>query len=714
MATSNTALRISELDFDSIKSNLKDFLKSQSEFIDYDFDGSGMSILLDILAYNTHYMGYYLNMVGNEAFLDTAQLRETVISHAKHLNYLPSSKKGCEAIVNVKIYPGAQISEDVNATSLTLPKYTTFVSEPVNGRPYVFSTVYANSAIKTSVDAENSNNPNYGSFTFANIKLRQGEPITQRFLVGGFTDSFNSGIHTNRYVIPTANVDIETIDVVIQESTSNTYSYVYNYADDLTNVNANTQCYWLEENPDSNGTYTIIFGDNVLGKSLSNGNVVIIRYLETSGISAVKANVFTSTASISGYNDIEVIPVSPAQGGGEKETINQIRFRAPRFYTTQNRAVTKSDFEILISKDYPNIDSISVWGGEDNDDPVYGKVFISLKPKNNFGISLNEKQRIIDELIKTRSVMTVTPEIVDPDYTYITTINTVYYNPRLTTYPEETLKEFVKAAILDYNDTDLNRFDSALRISKLEKLVDASEKSILSSDVRVFLQKRLQPEFGVERNYTIKFNVPLKKGTIIKDKAFSYPAVNLYDSSNVLRECFFEEVVDSFTGVDEIVIVNQGQNYQYPPQVVITGDGSGATATARIVNGRVTRINIENKGSNYTRAIVTLVGGGGSGATAAAKLQSRNGTLRTIYFKPTGEKVVVNSFAGSIDYETGIIRINDFIPQSLVSNPYYASDVLTFNAEPEQATLFSQRNLILTIDEDDASSVTTKMIAEIK
>jgi hypothetical protein len=688
----NTALRISELDFDSIRYNLKTFLKSQNEFADYDFEGSGLAVLLDLLAYNTHYMGYYLNMVGSEMFLDTAQIRSSILSHAKHLNYLPSSMKGSETTVNVIITPTAP--EDTSATSLLLPKFTKFVSEPVDGKNYVFSTVNANTAIKLA-----------GKFTFSNVVIRQGEPASQQYVYDGSTSTF---------LIPSANVDTETITVAVRESVTNTSTQIYNRAQDLTEVRADTPCYYLEENSDYNGKYNVIFGDGVLGKSLINGNIVIVSYLDTAGPAANKANSFSNMQTISGYaTNISVQSISPAYGGAAKESLEDIRFRAPIFYTTQNRAVTKTDYETILLKDYPNVDSISVWGGEEEVNPVYGKVYISLKPKENFAISIKEKERIANEIIKNRSILTVTPEIVDPDYTYILTVNTVYYNPALTSLDESSLAELVKTTILDYNDKELNTFSSSFRISKLEKSIDDIDVSIKSNDVKVFIQKRIIPTLNESKNYTINFNVPLKKAYSGQIKSLSYPTVTVEDSTGTQREVYFEEVIDSYTGIDAIEVQTAGTNYVSAPTVTITGDGTGATATAKIINGKVTGITITNRGSNYTRATISLTGGGGTGATAVAKLQARNGILRTVYYKATGEKVVVNSSAGTIDYDNGIIKLNYFKPLSLTKNAYYDNDTLTFNIEPENSTLFSQRNLILTIDEYDASSIQTTMVAEI-
>ena len=408
MAGANS-MRISELDFDSIKENLKNYLKSQSEFSDFDFDGAGMNVLLDILAYNTHYMGYYLNMVGNEAFLDTAQIRSSIISHAKHTNYLPTSMIGASANVNITATPQAGEPDD---TTLTLPKYTKFVSEPLNGVNYIFCTTGAKSATKAN-----------GVFTFNNVEIKQGDPITQSY----------TGLTERKIKIPSANVDTSTITVIVQNSSVDTTILNYTIADDLTEITANSTVFFLEENSDETGSYTLTFGDNIIGKAITQDNIVTIRFLETSGSYANKVNTFSIIGSVGSFGTVAVNSNAAAAGGAERESIEAIRFHAPIEYATQNRAVTVNDYQQLIAKDYPNIDAVSVWSGDENDPPIYGKTFISLKPKLNYFITEIEKERIKDQIIRKRAVLTVTPEIVNTDYVYLLVNAKVNYNPNLST-----------------------------------------------------------------------------------------------------------------------------------------------------------------------------------------------------------------------------------------------------------------------------------------
>lgn len=691
MAQADNALRISELDFESIRRNLKDFLKNQSEFTDYDFEGSGMSVLLDILAYNTHYMGYYLNMVGNEAFLDTAQIRQSVISHAKHTNYFPNSQTAATANVNIIVTP--ESPEDTSASTLTLPRYTTFLSEPINGINYVFSTV---SAVSTTKSA--------GKFTFSNVLLKQGEPVTQNYLIDGTS---------RRLTIPSANIDTDTITVTVQQSSSNTSKTIWTLATDLTEIGADSTVFFVEENSDANGSYTLQFGDGTIGKAISNGNIVIVNYLDTSGESANKVNNYVSISTIGGYSsNIAVQSNSPAAGGAARETVEEIKFRAPIHYTAQNRAVTKSDYEILLAKDYPNIDAISVWGGDEEDSPVYGKIYISLKPKENYEITLDEKERIKNEIIRNRSVLTVIPEIVDPDFTYLTVTADVNYNPSITTLDEAQLKQLVRQAVIDYKNANLRNFNSTFRLSQLEKAIDGAHESILGSSVTVYAQKRLELRFNSPTNYVTNFNIPLYRG-FLDDKFFTFPAINATDLEGNLRQAFIEDTPGAVTGIDSISVISAGQNYTSEPTVTITGDGTGASAVATIVNGRVSNITITNRGSDYTVANATITGGNGSGATCKVNLQARNGILRSFFYKPNGEKIVINPNLGKIDYTTGLISIILLNPTSLVENDRYDSITLTVNAVPQEGIIRPLRNRILDIDETDSGSVIINMIPEV-
>lgn len=687
-SSSNTAslLRVTELDFDSIKTNLKTFLKSQSEFADYDFEGSAMNILLDVLAYNTHYMGYYVNMVANEMFLDTAQIRNSVLSHAKLLGYVPRSMTAATARVNVVVTPPP---EDVTS-SVTINRLTDrFLTEAVDGSTnYNFVTLDNYTATKTG-----------GSFIFNDVVLREGEPVVLTFTHDASTNP------KSRYVIPTPTVDTSTIRVIVQESVSSTSSETFTLAADLTDLTADSAVYFLEETESSR--YTLTFGDGTFGKSLKTGNIVSISYLDTNASRANRASVFTSAGTIGGFSNVAITTTQIASGGAEKESIEDIKFRAPIHYTTQNRAVTKNDYSLLLKRDYPNIQSLSIWGGEEFDPPQYGKVFISLKPVTGYEFTRPEKQAIVNEIIKNRSVLTVTPEIIDPDLMYLQTKIIVYYDPRKTVRSPSQIQEAVKAVVAQYGSDNLNTFNSVFRGSKLHALIDKADPAITSNDLEIYVQKRTRIINGVKQNYIIDFNTELHRGGL-QEKLISYPSVLVLDSSNVQREAFFEEVIDSATGVDFISVISPGSNYSDSPVVTITGDGTGAKASAVVVNGKINSINVDERGTGYSVAFATITDASGTGATTRVGLLGRYGRLRSFYIRAdNGEKVILSENAGTIDYNIGRIVLIDLVAFGVGVTPFYGLEPSSFaiSVKPVNDTLFPVRNRIITIDENDLTAI---------
>ena len=691
MATEKAALRITELDFDSIKQNLKVFLKSQSEFQDFDFEGSGMSVLLDVLAYNTHYMGYYLNMVGNEMFLDSSQLRNSIISHAKLMNYVPGSRQGALSRININVTPSN--TEDITTNSLTLEKFTRLLGQDMDGVNYPFVTLNSNTVSKSGQ-----------SFSFSNVYVKQGEVSTLQYLV----DATN----TNRkFEIPSENVDLTSVIISVQESSTNTDIKLYTQATDLTELTSSSVVYWIEEN--EKRTYSFYFGDDYIGKRPKDDNIVTCTYLDNIGSISNNITGFTFVEPIGGeYSDnVTVTSAVSSYGGIEKESVEQVRFRAPYFYTTQNRAVTKNDYETLILKDYNYIDSVSVWGGEENDPIVYGKVFISLKTSGNFELTNFEKERIKTELIQKRNVLTVTPEIVDPDYVFIMIDGNVTYNSQLTALDESSLNSLVKAAIQDYISDELNKFSSTFRKSKLQQYIENCDPSITGSDIDVYVQKRTLIDTTNTRTYTIKYNMPLKQSTH-SNRLSSFPKLQVFDAAGISRDSFIEEVPEAETGIDRIEIIDGGRNYISAPTITINGDGKGATATASILAGRINKITITNAGTDYSYAIVTISGGEGYGEITSIKLQSEEAVLRTFYYKSNGEKVIINQNAGIIYYNTGTIILNSLRSTGLEDNVFYDDDYLTLNIQSEDDIIYPLRNRILTLDLNDSKSIQIKMVAE--
>jgi hypothetical protein len=683
-------LRVTELDFDQIKTNLKNFLKSQNEFTDYDFDGSGLSVLLDILAYNTHYNAYYLNMIANESFLDTALLRNSVVSHAKKFGYVPRSATAARATINFTV-------NSLNSTpgSLTLPRGYIFLSSLIDNKVYNFVTLEDTTVTKTGTN-----------FVFNNLKIYEG--FLNRY-------SFNHSESSNPkqiFSIPDQNIDTSTLKVTVQQSSSNTNSVVYNLATDALNLTSNSTVYFLQEG--INNQYEIYFGDNVIGKKIPDGGVVNVTYLSTNGSIANRANNFVATTPISSFSTFSVNPVASSSGGSEKESVDQIKFAAPLQFISQNRAVTKNDYIKIIQQKYPQFEAVNVWGGEENIPPVYGKVFISAKPKLGFEVSDTEKDFFINEIVKPISVLTVTPEFVDVDYNYVKLISTIYYDPTKTDLNAQTLQSKISTAINSFSNLNLNKFNSIFSSSKLRTNIDNSDVSVVSNELEIFLSKRFRPLLNQTNTYTLDFGVELSRGTTL-DNFYSSPTFTILDENLVERTCFIEEVPSSFTGVETISVITPGSNYTTTPTIEIVGDGRGAKATAIIVNGKLNSVKVTNPGIGYTTAAIRIIGGGGTGATAEAVLENRFGKIRLAYFKPDevtsrSTKVVLNAsknegVTGTIDYVLGKITINDFSPLS-IDNDF---DELTVNVRPKSTVLQSIKNKMLAFDQTDPTSVVVEL-----
>jgi hypothetical protein len=493
-------LKVTELDFFQIRENLKTYLKAQSKFQDYDFEGSGMSVLLDLLAYNTHYNAINANMAMNEIFLDSAQLRNNVVSHSKMLGYVPRSVTA----------PFAYLDVTVNAptgtpSTLTIDRGTEFTTT-VDGSQYTYTVLEAVSI-----------SPFAGVYQFANLKISEGTLKTFSFTV----DSFDL---LQYFEIPDANVDTSTLVVKVKPNSSTTDYDIYTIAKNFVDISSTTRAYFLQESKD--GKYEVYFGDGIVGKNLQAGNVVEVEWLSTNGALSNGASEFTLASTIQGNTNVTIDTLYKAAGGGEREEIDSIKFNAPLSYVAQNRVVTPEDYKAAIINNYPNIETVSVWGGEENDPPDYGKAYISIKPKNAEALTLTEKQFIKDQILKTRNVVSITPELIDPEYTYIKLEVFFKYDPNLTNKTAGELRQAVSNVISNYNNTELKKFDGVFRYSKLSRLIDAADPSILNNTIRVYMQKRFVPEIGTAQKYTLTFSSPLYTSNsnekIISSTGFTY------------------------------------------------------------------------------------------------------------------------------------------------------------------------------------------------
>jgi hypothetical protein len=680
MADTDAKLKVAELDFDAIKTNLKGFLKSQSEFSDYNFEGSGMSVLLDLLAYNTHYMGYYLNMVANEMFIDTAITRQSVVSHAKLLGYTPRSVNGARATVDLTITP---VANDSNS-AITIPRFTRFSSEAKDGVNYVF--------VNPSSQVVSKNNIT-GLFNVTNLEIKEGLP-------NGITFTYDEQTNPKQiFELPDSNIDTLTLQVIVQKSGQNANQETYILAQDATDVDANAAVYYLEEN--KNGKYQIYFGDGVIGKKLTNGNIVIATYITSSGASANGVRVFKLLDNLLSGATVNVATASAATSGIGAETIDQIKFTAPKAFIAQNRAVTKNDYIALINRDYPFFEAVNVWGGEENMPPVYGKVFFTAKPIAGYEITATEVEDIKNNVLKPFSVLTVQPEYVAADYNYVNVVANVYFDPTKTNKTASEIDTAVIAAIRQFANDNLDSFNSTFRVSQLSRAIDDADFSIVGNDVEIILEKRITVDTTRASSYTIDFGTELQQGTTSR-RLISKPNFTYLDSAGVSRSCTIEEVLQSFTGIDSIDVTTPGSGYTTTPTVTIEGDGTGASARALIVNGTLKRVEIVNSGSGYTSATVTISGGGGAGATARANLQGRQGRLRIVYFDENQIKRTISEI-GTIDYQNGVLTLDNFAPTE-IDDPF---GTLVFTASPLNKIFTSVRNRIVTLDITDPGSIRT-------
>ena len=500
MATNNKRIQVSNLDFDTIKENLKTFLRGQSEFSDYDFEGSGLSVLLDVLAYNTHYNGVYTNLAVNEMFLDSASKRASVVSLAKMLGYVPRSAKCATATVNATISSPTS-SPDV----VTLPANQPFTTS-IDGTSYTFYNRGAQTVARSSG----------GTYTFSNLVITEGTPLEFKYTVA-------SG---GRYIIPNANIDIDTVTVSVQETSSSDIYVNYTRADKLTDITAISKVYFIKEIDD--GLYEIQFGDGVIGQSLSTGNVITITYYVSNLDAPNGATNFAYNGSTILGSNLSVSTVSRAVGGAEPEDINSIKFNAPRLYAAQNRAVTPDDYKAIILSQFPAAQSIAVWGGEDNDPPIYGKTFICIKPSDASKLTQLQKDFVTNNILQSRNIVSITPELIDPEYFNIKVTSFVYYNPRETTKTPSQIETIVKQAILQYNEDDLERFDGVLRFSKLSRIIDGADPSIVNNTSRIMVRRQFAPAYNISTEYKLNLINPIsqdggKQGDVFASTGFFIP-----------------------------------------------------------------------------------------------------------------------------------------------------------------------------------------------
>ena len=573
-------LEVSDFDFDSIKANLKTFLQSQTEFQDYNFEGSGFSILLDVLAYNTHYLGFNANMLANEMYLDSADIRKNIVSLAKMLNYTPSSVRSPVASIDIEV-------NDATGSTLTMPKGTIFTTT-VSGVGYQYLT-----------NEDYTITPTNGVFNFSDVDIYEGTLVTFRYTVDNEDPD-------QKYIIQNANADTTTLKVSVQESSTNTTTNIYSLAGGFNNVTDTSKVYFLQEVDD--GKFEVYFGDGVLGAAVSTGNIVILEYIVTNRDESNGASTFTLATTIGGFSDITITTNSVSQGGNAAESKESIRFNAPLGYATQNRAVTTSDYETIVKSIYPNALSVSAWGGEDDETPVYGTVKIAIKAASGSTLTTATKASIITSL-KAFNVASVRPVIVDPETTSVLITSTVKYDSRLTTKSATTLKSDVLNTITDYNTNTLQKFDSIFRYSKILGLIDNTDTSIVSNITTIKIRKQFSPTLNSSTKYDIYFRNSL------------YNPVSGYNASQggILESSGFKVSGDTTN------------------TYFLDDDGAGNVRRYRFLGGTRSYINNTQGTINYSTGQITL---NSLNITTIENIRGATSTVIELTVKPNSNDII--------------------------------------------------------------------------
>jgi len=470
-------LEVTDLDFDNIKNNLKVFLKQQDQLTDYDFEGSTMSTLLDVLAYNTHYNAVYANVLANEMFLDSADLRNSIVSHAKHVGYTPRSATAPVAYLNVTV-------NGATGSTLTAARGTTFTT--------TVDDVSYNYIVKDATTIT----PTDGVYTFSSLPVYEGTLVTNKYTV----DTSNAD---QRFLIKNDLADTTTLKVTVQNSSSDSTSNTYTLSTDLADVTSTSKVYYLEGAEDNQ--YEVKFGDGVLGAALSTGNIVTLSYIVTNAEESNGASSFSLSGNLGGFSNVTITTATNSANGAQPETPDSIRFNAPRQYASQNRTVTAKDYESKVKSIFTNAQSVQVWGGEDNDTPVYGRVYISIKPVTGATLTEAKKTDIITQL-KDFNVASVTPVIQDPETTSLQLNVNVKYDAKATTKTTDSIKSLVSSAITTFNTNNLGQFDGLFRHSKFIETINKVDTAILSNITTVKMHKSFTATTSGATTYTIKYN----------------------------------------------------------------------------------------------------------------------------------------------------------------------------------------------------------------
>lgn len=527
-------VNFTNLDFDQIKSSLREYLRANSNFTDYDFEGSNLSTILDILAYNTYISSYNANMISNEVFIDSATLRENVVSLARNIGYVPYSRASSRA----------NISFFVDTTELTTNPITLTLK---SGVVCTTNTSFGNQSFSFTIPQDITVPVVNGIALFENIDIYEGTFVVNNFII----DSNNPN---QKIILDNANIDIDSISVFVRDTQASTIKFPFKLSKNLFNINSESRVFFIQEIEDQR--YELIFGDGVFGKKLENLNYIEVSYNVTNGESGNGISSFAFNGRIvdnngrvvtSGFSLITTN--SQSQNGREIESVESIKKYAPRKYSSQNRAITATDYETIIPTIYPEAESISVFGGEDLSPPRYGKVFISIKPINGPFVSNQVKDNIKNSL-RRYAVAGIVPEIIDLKYLYIETDTTAYYNSN-STFNSNDLKNIIFNNIRNYaNSKELNKYGARFKYSKYLKIIDDSNVAITSNITKIVMRRDLRVEVNKFANYEIcygnQFHIKNISGYNIKSSGFTISGSNdifymsdLPDSNNLTGSIFF-------------------------------------------------------------------------------------------------------------------------------------------------------------------------------
>lgn len=611
----NTSLPIDSLDFDGIKDNLKSYLSSQDIFQDYDFEGSGLNILLDVLAYNTHYNAFYNNMSISEAFIDSATRNDSIYSLLKLINYTPSSVVAASSIVDI-IYRGT----DIPFGDAILPEKSTFTGSPkdINGNGVGTSYPFTNPSSVQFVPCSYNDSGTPNEWIAENVQLIQGT-------FDEFEYVYDKSLG-ERYRIPDLNSDNKWLRVYIKDSEvqDNTVYNEWKRSNTIVDLDENSKVYFLQMG--LGGVFEIEFGDDVVSKKPDNGSILAVEYLRTSGADGngigrndkSGSRVFTMT-SVAGQGISEVVVKSNSAGGAAKETATFSKRYGPKSFQSQNRLVTAEDYQTEILKRFPQIKSVIIYGGEEASPPQYGKVFIVANTKDSVALSETEKNGIIRDIIRKKKIVSIIPEFVDVDNTYIRVVLDVKYNDAYTALSSDALKSQIRSTLQSYTDTTLEDFGSSFRGSAVIRDVVATSPSIVSVNLLANLEKRIDPTtfLGVIKDYQ----------TVFPNGIYKKPS------------------------------------------------GSSISSNAFTVDGK----------KSYLQ-------------------DNENGVVQLYTIDGTGRRVVTNANQGTIDYDTGVVKINGIKIAGVLND-----SVIRLYATSKNNDVEVTRNQILVIDEEDSTSVIINM-----